>query len=129
MDEGGRDREKRMRMNLNRGGKSGLRIAAAVAALILPGLAKGCAYYWSGDQASSGTVNSPINGSWSSGSTANWYQDPTGATTYGVGVNPASANTTSVFFGGDSPEPIRYKVSSQRRHHDQQYCFAGCRRR
>ncbi len=111
MDEGGRDREKRMRMNLNRGGKSGLRIAAAVAALILPGLAKGAPYYWSGDQASSGTVNSPINGSWSSGSTANWYQDPTGATTYGVGVNPASANTTSVFFGGDSGTNS-YKVSA-----------------
>ncbi|HEX3355685.1 MAG TPA: PEP-CTERM sorting domain-containing protein [Tepidisphaeraceae bacterium] len=97
-------------MNFYRGGS--LKVAAAVAALIFPTLTKAAAitYYWSGDQASAGTVSSPIAGSWSSGSTANWFQDAAGTTTDGVGVNPASSSSTQIYFGGD-PGHNAYKVS------------------
>jgi hypothetical protein len=57
-------------------------------------------YYWSGDQASGGSVSNPITGTWSSATTSNWYQDAAGTMPYGVGVNPASAATTQIQFGG-----------------------------
>ena len=79
----------------------GIRIGALASALLAAaGSAHAALYYWSGDQSSGGSVADPISGTWSSSTTANWYQDAAGTTSYGVGVNPASATTTQVQFGG-----------------------------
>ncbi|MGA2441382.1 MAG: hypothetical protein ABSH08_10505, partial [Tepidisphaeraceae bacterium] len=85
--------------------------AFAAAALAVSNSAQAALYYWSGDQASGGSVSNPISGTWSSSTTANWYQDAAGTTTWGVGVNPASSTSTQVQFGGASGSAA-YTVSA-----------------
>jgi hypothetical protein len=71
-----------------------------VACLAVSRSANAAAYYWSGDQSSGGSVSNPISGNWSSSTTANWYQDAGGTTTYGVDVNPANSDATDLYLGG-----------------------------
>jgi hypothetical protein len=82
----------------------------AAAAMIIPQLAQASIYYYSGDQPT-GTVSNPISSSWANASTADWYQDPAGTTTWGTGVDPASSTSTQVEFGGASGSAA-YTVSA-----------------
>lgn len=79
-------------------------------AFAVSGPARAAIYYWSGDQSSGGSVNTPISGTWAA-STANWYQDAAGTMTWGAGVSPASSTATFAEFGGTSGS-TSYTVSA-----------------